>query len=133
MASSTTSNHLYLTSLLTSSFSSYFQSFSQSISLPHSQILQNDYSFKLTALTQVGAFSSLHTSQPLHTTPLLATAAIILQTGIDVIHIDGKKNICADMLSQGLISEYQIKFPHDCVCTFIPHHELLLAQWRECF
>ena len=60
------------------------------------------------SLDSVGAFTSLHTSKPPHTTSLLVAAAIILETGIDirVIHVDGKKNVCADMLSQGLIHEY---------------------------
>lgn len=82
------------------------------------------------SLDSVGAFASLCTSQLLHTVPLLAVAAIILETDIDVrVHIDRKRNIKADMLSQGLIKDYQMKFPHDHVCTFVSHQELLLVHW----
>jgi hypothetical protein len=79
--------------------------------------------------------NSLHTGESLHNAPLLAIADIILRTGMDlqVWFIEGKMNVCADMLSCLLMDEYHSKFPADHVKHFAPPWELLPVQWRECF
>ena len=87
------------------------------------------------SLDAVGVLNSLHTTESLHNAPLLAIAQIILCTGMDlrVRHIEGKKNIRADMLSRLLLDEYQNKFPADRVHFFSPPRELLAARWSACF
>jgi hypothetical protein len=87
------------------------------------------------SLDSVAVFNSLHTSESMHNSILLAVAEIILKTGIDlrVRHIEGKKNIRADMLSRLLFNEYSLHFPADRVRTFSPPRDLLPARWRDCF
>jgi hypothetical protein len=87
------------------------------------------------SLDSVAVLNSLHAVKTLHNSPLLAIASIILQTGMDlrVRFIEGKMNICADMLSRLLVDEYQKKFPSNHVERFTPPRELLPARWRECF
>jgi hypothetical protein len=87
------------------------------------------------SLDSVAVFNSLRTSEPVHNSVLLAVAEIVMKTGIDLLihHIEGKKNIRADMLSRLLFAEYHFKFPADRVRTFSPPRELLPARWRESF
>jgi len=87
------------------------------------------------SLDAVGSLNSLRAVESLHNGPLLAIAGIILNSGIDlrVRHIDGKKNIRADLLSRLLLKDYSLRFPSDRVRTFEPPRELLPARWRECF
>lgn len=87
------------------------------------------------SLDSIAILNFLHTTKSLHNAPLLVIAEIILQTGMDlrVWFIEGKRNICADMLSHLLLDEYHSKFPADCVECFTPPQELMPAQWRECF
>jgi hypothetical protein len=81
-------------------------------------------------MDSVAVLNSLHTSESLHNAPLLAIAEIILRTGMDlqVRFIEGKRNVCADMLSRLLIDEYQSMFPADRVHRFTPPQELLPAR-----
>jgi hypothetical protein len=87
------------------------------------------------SLDAVGSLNSLRASESLHNGPLLAIAGIILTSGIDlqVRHIEGKKNIRADLLSRLLLEDYSLKYSSDRVRTFLPPRELLPARWRECF
>jgi hypothetical protein len=87
------------------------------------------------SLDSVASLNSLRASESLHNGPLLGIAEVILRTGLDlrVRHIEGKKNIRADMLSRSLMDEYVKKFPSDRVRTFEPPRELLPARWRNCF
>ena len=87
------------------------------------------------SLDAVGVFSSLHAAESMHNAPLLGVAEIILRSGIDlrVRHIEGKKNVRADMLSRLLLDEYAQKFPADHVCLFDPPRDLLPVRWRGCF
>lgn len=87
------------------------------------------------SLDSIHAFNTLAVSQPLHNAPLLAAASITSSTGIDirVRHIDGKRNVRADMLSRLMLTDYAVKFPFDRVRTFSPPRELLPARWRQCF
>jgi hypothetical protein len=77
----------------------------------------------------VAVLNTLHTAESLHNTPLLAITNIILRTGMDlhVRFIEGKKNVCANMLSHLLIDEHQSKFSADRVKSFTPPWELLPA------
>jgi hypothetical protein len=81
------------------------------------------------SLDSVASLNSLRASESLHNGPLLGIAEVILRTGLDlhVRHIEGKKNIRADMLSHSLMDEFVKKFPSDCVRTFEPPRELLPA------
>jgi hypothetical protein len=96
---------------------------------PHRLLIFTD------SLDSVAVFNSLHASEHMHNSILLAVAEIILKTGIDlrVRHIEGKKNIRADMLSRLLFDEYWHHFPADRVRTFSPPRDLLPARWRGCF
>jgi hypothetical protein len=87
------------------------------------------------SLDSVAVLNSLCASESLHNAPLLAIAEVMLCSGMDlrVRHIEGKKNIRADMLSRLLLDEYHSKFPADRVRLFTPPRELLPARWRECF
>ena len=87
------------------------------------------------SLDAVGVFNSLWTSMAIHNGPLLAVAGIIMELGVDlrVLHIEGKVNLRADLLSHLLLSEYALKFPSDCVCSFSPPWDLFPVRWRECF
>jgi hypothetical protein len=87
------------------------------------------------SLDAVGVFNSLRATMPIHNGPLLAVAGIIMESGVDlrVLHIEGKVNLRADLLSRLLLSEYARKFPSDRVRSFSPPRELLPARWRECF
>jgi hypothetical protein len=87
------------------------------------------------SLDSVAVFNSLRASEPLHNSILLAVAEIIMKTGIDlrVHHIEGKKNLRADMLSRLLFDEYRRLYPADRVRPFSPPRELLPARWRESF
>ena len=87
------------------------------------------------SLDSVAIFNTLHTSESLHNSILMATAEIVMKTGIDlrVRHIEGKKNVKADMLSQLMLDEYHCQFPADHVRTFSPPRGLLPARWRESF
>ncbi|KAF8228800.1 hypothetical protein L208DRAFT_1289779 [Tricholoma matsutake] len=62
-------------------------------------------------------------------TDSLDAVGIILHTGMDlrVRHIEGKKNIRADMLSHLLLDDYQNRYPADCIHFFSPPRELLVA------
>ena len=81
------------------------------------------------SLNSVDVLNSLHATETLHNGPLLAIAKVIFNSGLDirVCHIDGKKNIRADMLSRLLLDDYHCKFPADCIRYFIPPQELLPA------
>ena len=81
------------------------------------------------SLDSVAVLNSLHTAESLHNAPLLAIAEIILHTGMDlrVWFIEGKMNVCANMLSCLLIDKYQRKFSADHVKSFTPPQELLPA------
>jgi hypothetical protein len=96
---------------------------------PHHILIWTD------SLDSVAVINSLHTAESLHNAPLLVISDIILRTGMDlrVRFIEGKKNVCADMLSCLLVDEYHSNFPADCVEHFTPPWELLPARWRECF
>lgn len=74
------------------------------------------------SLDSVAVLNSLRASEPLHNSVLLAIAEIMMKTSIDlrVHHIEGKKNIRADMLSRLLFDEYRHHFPADRVRTFSP-------------
>lgn len=87
------------------------------------------------SLDSVAVLNSLHASEPLHNSILIAIAEIMMKTGMDlrVHHIEGKKNIKADMLSRLMFDEYHRHFPADRVRTFSPPRELLPARWRESF
>ena len=79
--------------------------------------------------------NSLHATESIHNSPLLAIAEIILGSGLDlpIRHMDGKKNIRLDMLSRLLLEGYHLKFPADRVHYFTPPQELLPARWRKSF
>lgn len=81
------------------------------------------------SLNSVAAFNSLGVSETLHNGPLLGVASIVLHSGIDVHvhHISGKDNLCTDLLSRLLFDEYKQALPADCIHTFEPPQELLLA------
>jgi len=87
------------------------------------------------SLNSVAVFNTLSTSQPFHNSVLLRVAEIILRSGLDlhIQHIEGKKNIWANLLSRLLVDDYHLKFPADRVCMFEHLCELLLAWWRESF
>ena len=87
------------------------------------------------SLDAVGVLNTLSTSTALHNVPLRAISEVILTSGLNlwVLHIPGKDNICANLLSCLLFDEYQQKYPSDCICTFTPPRKLLPARWRECF
>lgn len=87
------------------------------------------------SLDAVGSLNSLRASESLHNGPLLGIASLILRTGIDlrVRHIEGKKNIRADLLSRLLFEEYALKFPTDGVRSFSPPRELLPTRWSRSF
>ncbi|KAH9919585.1 uncharacterized protein B0H18DRAFT_840838, partial [Fomitopsis serialis] len=74
------------------------------------------------SLNSVEALSSLSVAESLHNSVLLAIAAIVLQTGIDirVRHIRGEDNLRADLLSRLMFDEYARRFPADRVCFFSP-------------
>lgn len=86
-------------------------------------------------LDAVQSFNAMRATEPMHNAPLLATAEIVLCTGINfrVRHIAGKDNTRADLISRLMFDEYDRKFPNQRVRTFSPPRELLPAQWRECF
>jgi len=79
------------------------------------------------SLDSVASYSSLHASESLHNSVLLALAGILLQTGMDlrIRHIAGKVNIKADLLSRLMIDKYYRRFPSESVCLFSPPRELL--------
>jgi hypothetical protein len=87
------------------------------------------------SLDSVGVFDSLRASEPIHNGPLKAAASLLMRSGIDlrVCHIEGKKNIRADLLSRLLFDEYARLYPSDRVRLFTPPKELLPARWRESF
>ena len=87
------------------------------------------------SMDSVQAFDRLRTSQASHTSILLAVADIITKTGIDlrVVHIAGKLNIAADLLSRLLIEEFLRLFPSYRVRMFEPPRQLLPARWRSLF
>ena len=87
------------------------------------------------SLDSVVIFNTLRTSESLHNSILMATAEIVMKTGIDlrVCHIEGKKNVKADMLSRLMLDEYHRQFPANRVRTFSPPRDLLPARWRESF
>jgi hypothetical protein len=87
------------------------------------------------SLDSVGVLNSLRASTSLHNGPLLAIASVIMQSGIDLRarHIDGKKNIRADLLSRLLLQDFSLRFPSTRVRLFSPPRDLLPARWRECF
>lgn len=87
------------------------------------------------SLNSVEVFNSLHSTQLLHTAVLLAVAQIIIQTEIDlrVVHIAGKDNIRADLLSRRLLKEFLRLFPAYRVHNFEPPRSLLSARWQNCF
>ena len=64
----------------------------------------------------------MQASEPVHNSILLAVAELILKSGVDlrVRHIEGKKNVRADMLSRLLFDEYHHHFPADRIRTFSP-------------
>ena len=66
---------------------------------------------------------------------LLAAAAIVLQTGIDfhVLHIPGKDNTRADMLSRLMYEDYIRQYPADTIRFFSPPRELLPSRWKNSF
>jgi hypothetical protein len=103
--------------------------FSQSLQPPRWILLWTD------SLDTVRAFNSLRVSESLHNRPPLANTSIILQSGIDlqIRHIEGKKNIRADMLSCMMLDEFKHNFPSYCVHLFDPPWELIPARWKECF
>ena len=96
---------------------------------PHCILIWTD------SLDLVAVLNSLHTAESLHNAPLMAIADIILCTEMDLCirFIEGKKNVCADMLSHLLIDEYQSKFSADCIKSFTFPWELLPARWRGYF
>jgi hypothetical protein len=96
---------------------------------PHKLLLFTD------SLDSVGVFNSLRASEPIHNGPLKAAASLVMRSGIDlrVCHIEGKKNIRADLLSRLLFNEYTRLYPSDRVRHFSPPRELLPARWRESF
>lgn len=87
------------------------------------------------SLDSVGSLNSLRASESLHNGPLLGIASVILRSGIDlrVRHIEGKKNIRADLLSRLLFEEYALKFPSDRVRSFSPPRDLLPPRWSQSF
>lgn len=87
------------------------------------------------SLDSVSVFNSLGASKPLHNGPLLAVAKIILSSGVDlrVRHIEGKKNIRADLLSRLLLEDFYRSFPAERVRSFAPPRDLLPAPWNRCF
>lgn len=87
------------------------------------------------SLDSVAVLNSLRASEQLHNSILLAIAAIMMKTGIDlrVRHIEGKQNIRADMLSRLLFDEYHRLYPADRVRTFSPPRSLLPARWSESY
>jgi len=87
------------------------------------------------SLDSVGVFDSLSAAEDMHNSVLMAVAGLVLQSSIDlcVRHIEGKKNMHADLLSHLLLDEYHHKFPHDCVRHFLPPKELLPTQWTQSF
>lgn len=96
---------------------------------PHHILIHTD------SLDSVEVLSSLSARESSHNSILLAIAAIVLKTGIDirVRHIAGKSNIRADLLSRFLLDDYKLQFPADRVRLLEPPRELLPAQWRESF
>jgi len=81
------------------------------------------------SLDTVGVLNSLHATESLHNAPLLAITQVILCTGMDlhICHIEGKRNVRADMLSCLLLDKYQRKFPADHVHFFTPPWDLFVA------
>lgn len=79
------------------------------------------------SLDAVGVFRSLHAAESMHNALLLGVAEIILQSGIDlwVWHIEGRKNVHANMLWHLLLDEYAQKFPADRICLFDPPRDFL--------
>lgn len=96
---------------------------------PHHILIHTD------SLDSVEVLNSLSARESSHNAILLAIAAIVLKTGIDirVRHIAGKSNIRADLLSRFLLDDYKLQFPADRVRLFEPPRELLPARWRESF
>ncbi|KAF8219853.1 hypothetical protein L208DRAFT_1186517, partial [Tricholoma matsutake] len=87
-------------------------------------------------LELVAIFSAIHHATMLPHPPhhllvwmdsLDAVAEIILQSGIDlwVWHIEGRKNVHANMLWHLLLDEYAQKFPADRICLFDPPRDFL--------
>ncbi|KAJ7150093.1 hypothetical protein C8R43DRAFT_887575 [Mycena crocata] len=87
------------------------------------------------SLDSVAVFNSLGAAEPIHNSVLLAIAGIVLRTGIEIRlrHIEGKKNVRADLLSRLLIDEYSEKFPSDKIRLFTPPRDLLPAPWKQSF
>lgn len=87
------------------------------------------------SLDAVAVFHSLRANEALHNNPLLAIAGIILRTGIDlrVRHIEGKKNIRADLISRLLFDDFKAQFPDHSISWFTPPKDLLAEEWRESF
>jgi hypothetical protein len=90
---------------------------------PHKLLIYTD------SLDSVGVFNSLRASEAIHNGPLKAAASLLMRSGIDlhVCHIEGKKNIRADLLSHLLLDEYSRLYPSDRVRLFSPPKELLPA------
>jgi hypothetical protein len=87
------------------------------------------------SLDAVAVLGTLRASEQLHNAVLLAIAEIMLKTGMDlrVHHIEGKRNVKADMLSRMMLEEYHCSFPADRVRSFSPPRDLLPARWRGSF
>ena len=77
------------------------------------------------SLDSVRAFSSLHTSQHYTLLPFLLLQPLFWKPVLTFMSL-----ILMVKRTSKLI---QVRFPHDHVCTFIPHCELLLMQCREYF
>ena len=80
-------------------------------------------------------FDSLRATDSQHNAPLLAIASVAIETGIDfrVLHIPGKDNVRADMLSRLMYDNYARQFPADTIHFFSPPRELLPSRWRDTF
>lgn len=87
------------------------------------------------SLNSVDALNSLSVSHSLHNAPSKVIASILMATGIDihVRHIQGKKNIRADLLSRLLLDDYAAQFPADSIRLFSPPRDLLPERCRLLF
>jgi hypothetical protein len=88
------------------------------------------------SLDSVEVFNSLHTRRSMHNAPLLATATIVMQSGVDirVRHVPGKENLRADLLSRALLDDYKRLFPADRIYGFTPPRHLLPeCPWTNAF
>ncbi|KAM5534196.1 hypothetical protein V8D89_012103 [Ganoderma adspersum] len=80
-------------------------------------------------------FDSMRATDSQHNAPLLAIASVAIETGIDfhVLHIPGKDNVRADMLSRLMYDDYARQYPADTIQFFSPPRELLPSRWRDTF